>query len=324
MFQNFLRRSHIIKDFVKTNQICPRNFSILSPYHKSHNVLLKQKAARIPCIHPYIRRNFIGFVPDRKDGYKTQKEEPDLEHIKYGLKQFKNELKLWTEEIKDTLRADPLMICPPGEIDTVFEFGKQEDIDKFVVTSDSDHNEGYSHCSLKINQSGYGSFSGILDSTVPKQGKISRAGYCNITSLRVKKSFQRDSYYDWSPYNTLVLRIRGDGRPYSLNLHSDGIFDVTWHDTYSYILYTRGGPHWQLTKIPFSKFYLVAKGCIQDKHCYMSNIRVSRIGITAVGLNWMDGEFNLEIDYIGVENNPYHTEESSYEMYRVPNFIAGT
>lgn len=73
-----------------------------------------------------------------------------------------------------------------GEIDTVFEFGRQDDINKFVVTSDSDHNEGYSQCSLKINQSGYGLFSGVLDSTVPKQGRISRAGYCNITSLRVK------------------------------------------------------------------------------------------------------------------------------------------
>lgn len=72
-----------------------------------------------------------------------------------------------------------------GEIDTVFEFGKQEDIDKFVVTADSDHNEGYSHCTFKLNQSGYGLFSGVLDSAVPKQGQISKAGYCNITSLRV-------------------------------------------------------------------------------------------------------------------------------------------
>lgn len=71
-----------------------------------------------------------------------------------------------------------------GEIDTVFEFGKQEDIDKFVATADSDHNEGYSHCTFKLNQSGYGLFSGVLDSTVPKQGQITKAGYCNITSLR--------------------------------------------------------------------------------------------------------------------------------------------
>lgn len=68
----------------------------------------------MPCTYTYNRRNFIGFVPDRKDGYKTQKEQCAKEHIKYGLKQFKNEVKLWTEEMKETLRADPLMICPPG------------------------------------------------------------------------------------------------------------------------------------------------------------------------------------------------------------------
>lgn len=56
----------------------------------------------------------------------------------------------------------------------------------------------------------------------------------------------------------------------------------------------------------------------------MAENRVSRIGITAVGLDWMDGEFNLEIDYIGVENNPYHTEKFAYEMYKVPNFVVGT
>lgn len=69
---------------------------------------------------------------------------------------------------------------------------------------------------------------------------------------------------------------------------------------------------------------MTAKGCVQDKHHYMSNIRVSRIGFTAVGLDWQDGEFNLEIDYIGVENNPYHNEESAYEMYKAPNFVIGT
>lgn len=79
----------------------------------------------------------------------------------------------------------PLVSNKTGEIDTVYEFGRQEHIDKFVATSDSDHNEGFSHCSFKSSPAGYGLFSGVLDSTVPKQGKISRAGYCNITSQRV-------------------------------------------------------------------------------------------------------------------------------------------
>lgn len=96
------------------NKLFQRHFSILLTQYKKSNELLKQTEGHIPCIHPYNRRNFIGFVPDKKDGYKTQKEVTKREHIKYGLKQIKTELKLWTEEMKETLRADPLMICPPG------------------------------------------------------------------------------------------------------------------------------------------------------------------------------------------------------------------
>lgn len=62
----------------------------------------------------YSRRNFIGFVPDRKDGYQKQKEETTKEHIKFGLKQLKTEIKLWTEEMTESLYGDPLLICPPG------------------------------------------------------------------------------------------------------------------------------------------------------------------------------------------------------------------
>lgn len=72
-----------------------------------------------------------------------------------------------------------------GEVDPLFEFGKTDDISKFIVTSDSDHNEGYSHCTFEKSPAGYGLFSGRLSSTVPKQGKLTKAGYCNITSKRV-------------------------------------------------------------------------------------------------------------------------------------------
>lgn len=69
----------------------------------------------------------------------------------------------------------------------VWSFGdNDEDIKKFVATSDSDNDEGRSSCKFEKSAAGYGLFSGNLDSTVPEDGKIKRAGYCNIKSLRVK------------------------------------------------------------------------------------------------------------------------------------------
>lgn len=162
-----------------------------------------------------------------------------------------------------------------GETDVAWSFGdNDEDLQKFIVTSDSDHNEGSSKCSFVKSAAGYGLFSGTLDSIVPRVGTLRKSGYCNITSLRatvrlnlrfihfcfepncnyvhLQKSFQRESYYDWSPYNMLVLRIRGDGRPYMINIWSQGFFDVTWNDTYQHVLYTRGGPHWQVSRVSAS------------------------------------------------------------------------
>lgn len=114
MSLNFLRWNRIIKCVSNPNRICQRHFSALTKCCHGENVVLSRIAIDPDCIVSHNRRDFIGWVGDKKDGYRTQKEESDREHIKFGFKQLKTEIKLWTEEVKEHLRADPMAFVPPG------------------------------------------------------------------------------------------------------------------------------------------------------------------------------------------------------------------
>nr|SVE83755.1 EOG090X091L [Daphnia pulex] len=270
------------------------------------------------------------FVPStsfheyRKSGYvdKTQKKTSTRESIRDGLKELKQEIKNWTAEVKDGVMMDPIMAMPlPGEVDAQWFFNQNTNFDDWVVTSDSDHNEGHSSCSFGVSQVGKGLFSGNLSTQLVKDGKVKNAGYCNIKSIRPLKSFKRDSFHDWSAYTHLVLRVRGDGRSYMINLGSAGYFDINWNDQFHFALYTRGGPHWQVSKIPFSKFFMTSKGRVQDHQQAVPLNRITSFGITAA--DKINGPFRLEIDYVGLERDPTHTEISAYEQYKTPYFYAG-
>jgi len=68
-------------------------------------------------------------------------------------------------------------------------------------------------------------------------------------------------------------------------------------------------------QIPFSKFYLSAKGRIQDKQEAVQLDKVGSIGITIGDAN--PGPFNLEIDFIGLVYDENFTEKFEYELYPV-------
>lgn len=121
-----------------------------------------------------------------------------------------------------------------------------------------------------------------------------------------------------------VIKVRGDGRSYLINVHTEGYFDIMWHDIYHYVLYTRGGPHWQTARIPFSKFFLSSKGRIQDKQYPLNLNRVTGLGFSVGAKGGTEGQFSLEFAYIGLEYDPNHVEEFAYEMYKLPKYIAAT
>lgn len=73
-------------------------------------------------------------------------------------------------------------------------------------------------------------------------------------------------------------------------------------------------------QIPFSRFFFTSKGRIQDKQSAIPKTHISNFGITIS--ERVPGPFYLEIDYIGLEYDPSHTEEFAYEMYTIPEGLA--
>lgn len=126
---------------------------------------------------------------DRKGGYdKNITRVSQKKLILDGLKELKQEIGLWKEEVKEKMESDPILVFRPGETDVVWNFKTEADVDQWVITADSDHNEGQSTANLEISSSGNGLFHGYVDTILPIDGKIKRAGYCNIKSLRARVS----------------------------------------------------------------------------------------------------------------------------------------
>ncbi|XP_012219618.1 complex I intermediate-associated protein 30, mitochondrial [Linepithema humile] len=260
---------------------------------------------------------------DRKSGYKVVYDKPPQEQnlsifgrMCEGYRQFKEEFGILMDEVKEILKMDPIFIYRQNEIDVVWRFnGDPKSLDQWIVTCDSDYEEGFSTAKLEMSSTGTGIFSGYLNTRLPKDGRIKYAGYCNITSVPKRKAFRREVYHNWTPYTHLALRVRGDGRCYNLNISTSGIFDLTWNDVYNYVLHTRGGPHWQYIRVPFSKLVFASKGRLQDEQTEITLHEVKSFGITLA--DDVTGHFKLEIDYIGLEYDEFHKEEFAYELYNL-------
>lgn len=164
-----------------------RSFSHLTSNYFTELVAHRDTSASFACnLHtsPPLR---LFWERDRKGGYnRSLKKVSQKQMILEGLKDLKHEINMWKEEVKEKLESDPILVFRPGETDVAWEFQDEQDIAKWVVTSDYDHGEGDSKCTLEMSSAGHGLFSGEVHCRVPVDGKIKRAGYCNIKTIRAR------------------------------------------------------------------------------------------------------------------------------------------
>ncbi|KAM8921381.1 complex I intermediate-associated protein 30, mitochondrial [Pelodytes ibericus] len=201
-----------------------------------------------------------------------------------------------------------------GQTRVIWEFRNPQDLENWTVSSDMEIG-GKSKAFLKLGKNSQTAlFYGNLSTEVPRDGETRYSGYCSMRSKPVLGALNRRLHYDWSNFNTLHLRVRGDGRPWMINIITETYFTLQKHDLYNYFLYTRGGPYWEDVKIPFSKFFLSSKGRIQDEQYPLWLDKITALGLT-LG-DKADGEFQLEIDFIALYNDRANTEEFAYEKYK--------
>ncbi|XP_075817947.1 complex I intermediate-associated protein 30, mitochondrial [Microtus pennsylvanicus] len=205
----------------------------------------------------------------------------------------------------------PLREVLMEQAQVVWQFREKEDLEKWMVTSDKTIG-GRSEIFLKMAKNNQSALVfGTLSSEAPQDGDSSQSGYCAMLSRVRRGSFERRLSYDWSRFNTLYLRVRGDGRPWMVNIKQSTDFIQRKSQMYSYFMFTRGGPYWQEVKIPFSKFFFSNQGRVRDAQGPLVLDKISSIGFTLA--DKVDGPFFLEIDFIGVFTDPAHTEEFAYE-----------
>lgn len=204
----------------------------------------------------------------------------------------------------------------------IFEdFDSEESLKKWKTWVDAQALVGFSSASLSRSPAGHASFKGVLDTRCPDDGLTQMTGFAALMGPPKPrhKLFQMETFWDWRKYNMVEIKYRGDGRRYMFVLHTGSYYDdVKAYDTHAYPIYTRGGPHWQTLRIPFSKFIFCYKGLIQDDQGVLPSFHIKRISITLQ--DQIDGPFSLEIDHIGLRcEDPGYEEHTAYEQYAFPH-----
>jgi monofunctional biosynthetic peptidoglycan transglycosylase len=131
------------------------------------------------------------------------------------------------------------------------------------------------------------------DGTVVFEGRVSLENNGGFASIR-----SRSQGWDLSAYSGIVMRFRGDGRHYKLNLKTDSSFDGIM---YRLPFETREG-EWQMLRFPFAEFEASFRGRPVPEAPPLDPARIASIGVLIS--DKQAGPFHLEIARIAAYSEP--------------------
>lgn len=215
---------------------------------------------------------------------------------------------LWQASVNATKRAlswnvEDLM--PPSER-YVFNFNSREELKRWHLYSDSEYG-GLSSASLEITDAGTGAglsgiFAGNLSMDVIEGSawRMNRSGFCGMRS----KKF--DGFIDLDAYDTIAMKLRGDGRCYISTIYTENWVnspgqeeDNSWQ---AFVFVPKD--KWQTAKIPLHQYLPTWRGNVIGAKLEMNPSRILGMSLSVnaeggvPGAKSGPGDFRLEIDWI--------------------------
>ncbi|XVF27120.1 hypothetical protein REPUB_Repub14bG0079200 [Reevesia pubescens] len=213
---------------------------------------------------------------------------------------------IWQASLNATKKALTWNVedwIPPTE-KYIFNFCSKEELKKWLLYSDSEFG-GLSSASLEIKDNenkSSGVFSGNLSLDVSEgtKWKITRSGFCGMRS----KKF--DGFIDLDAYDTIALKLKGDGRCYISTIYTENwvnspgqMEDNSWQ---SFVFVPKD--NWYIAKIPLAHYLPTWRGNVIDATLEMNPSRILGMSLSVnaeggvPGAKSGPGDFRLEIDWI--------------------------
>lgn len=161
--------------------------------------------------------------------------------------------------------------------DTVlFDFNSNETSGRWYLVND-DVMGGISESKIELNKDGTATFSGIL--SLENNG--------GFASIRAKVDLKSESNY-----KGVILRLKGDGKIYSLRFRTDQNFDGY---AYQAKIDTKENS-WTEIRLPFSDFKPTFRGRTLSNKPPLTSENIRQIGILIA--DKQSGSFSLDVDWI--------------------------